>query len=126
MSLRRYTALANRSKLARHTSLNVRRATPRRSQRVIDPDHLARVRLLSCSADGLPGHGCRGPIVAHHAGRHPAGAKCSDLETIALCDLAHRELHDHSGCFRRWSRDQVRAFEDAWISRTQRRLGRAP
>lgn len=109
--------------LARNTGIRKFREEPRRSSRTIDVQYLARVRTLPCCADGLPGHVCRGRIVAHHAGRHAAGMKCSDLETIPICDAGHRELHDHTGCFRDFTGEEVRSWEDGQIAVTQRRLG---
>lgn len=37
---------------------------------------------------------CAGQIVAHHVSTGGMGTKCSDYETVPLCNEHHREIHD--------------------------------
>lgn len=125
--------LARYTSLARFTRMPQVRKEPRRpalafagTEPARDPEYLTRVRELPCCAIGLAKHSCMGPRISHHAGRHAAGVKCSDYEAISLCSLAHTNIHDLNGCFRGYTREQVRAFEDAAIAETQRVLGHTP
>ena len=106
-------------------TLRSRRTKPRRSSRVVDRDYLVRVASLSCAAIGLVDHFCSGDVIAHHAGTHGMGQKCSDLDTVPLCDGAHGDLHDRvgvSGTFASFNRHSLRAWENEQIARTQRLL----
>ena len=132
--------MLNRSKLSRYTGLarfkrmpQVRKEPRRlalwmgdRPDLASQPEYLARVRELPCCAIGRPRHTCMGPRIAHHAGVHAAGKKCSDFETISLCSLAHTCLHEFKGPFFNWSRASMRQWEDACITETQRVLGHTP
>jgi hypothetical protein len=90
--------------------------------------HMARVRTLRCKALGQPGHErCSGPMVAHHAGQHGTGAKCSHYDTVPLCDTAHSQLHDMPG--NGWTAaagldgEGIRQLENEWIETTHDELG---
>lgn len=37
---------------------------------------------------------CRGPVEAHHHGKHPIGQKTDDTRCVPLCNGHHRELTD--------------------------------
>lgn len=103
-----------------------RREEPRRSERERDPAYLAWIRTLTCAAAHLPGHRCDGRIEADHVGVRPLGRKSDDVDTIALCSLAHRQRTDHCGPFRDFTREDMRAFvagalaitADAWRRHT--------
>ena len=113
--------------MLRRAPLRRRRATPRRSERVLDADYLARVRELPCCARTLGDmFGCRGRIEVDHAGRKPAGRKCSDDETVPMCSLHHSERHTFIGLFGGWSRAQMRAWLDEQIAATRAHLTAAP
>lgn len=101
-----------------------RRVEPRRSERVRDAGHMARVRELPCAAGDLLGDEarCSGRIEADHAGLRAMGRKASDDSTIPMCSLHHRERHDFAGVFRDWSRAQMRAWLDAQIAWARKRL----
>ncbi len=101
-----------------------RRATPRRSERVHDADYMERVRSLPCAAGDLLDDAarCSGRIEADHAGRHYAGMKASDDTTIPMCSAHHRERHDFAGVFKGWDGAQMRAWLDAQIGWTRKRL----
>jgi hypothetical protein len=87
--------------------------------RSYDSDYLIWVKSRPCSARGVPGHECVGPIEADHAGRRPLGRKCDDSEAIPHCVLAHRQREGFSGPFRDWTRPRMRAYLDAAIEKTQ-------
>lgn len=117
--------LQRRTALARRSRLPARRATARRSERQHDSLYMDRVRrLLPCSAGDMLGDEarCEGRIEADHAGRKVAGRKADDQTCIAMCSRHHRERHDFSGVFRGWSGDEMRAWLDAQIGWTQKRL----
>lgn len=131
--MNRTSKLSRYTSLARFARMPQVRKEPRRPALAFvgtepprDAEYLARVRELPCCAIGLPKHSCMGPRISHHAGKHAAGVKCSDYEAISLCSLAHTNIHDLNGCFRGFTRERVRAFEDAAIAETQRVLGRTP
>lgn len=117
MMLTRRTALKRRRPLVRRTRLRSRRATPRRSGRVRDPQYLAWVAGLACSA--YVHGGCRGRVHAHHAGPRGLGQKCSDRESIPLCGSHHRAWHDGGEPFRSWSPEVRRSWAVLAISAAQ-------
>lgn len=57
-----------RTPLRRRSRMPAKRATPRRSERVIDRAFLAFVHTQPCCARELLGHACEGRIEADHAG----------------------------------------------------------
>jgi hypothetical protein len=135
-----FAAGARSVPLARNTPVRKFREEPRRVDRTTgrtdeptpeERAYMECVRELPCCALGQPGHSsCEGAPIVHHAGRHGYGFKSSHYETIALCDRAHKDLHDNPG--NGWTRAAgldgagVRAFENFWIARTQRELGHDP
>lgn len=124
-ALARLSGFMSRSTpLARTTRIKPRRATPRRSSRVLVPDFMRIVRTLPCAAIGLPGHVCYGPIHAHHAGPRHGSNKADDTTTIPLCQCAHACWHDCNGCFAGWERDERDAFSVIKIAETQREVER--
>lgn len=78
--------------------------------------YLAWIHTQPCCAVGLPGHACGGRIEADHAGERPLGRKADDDTCIAICSQGHRERTDHSGPFKHWSRDEMRAWLDGQIA----------
>ena len=116
----------NRSKLARSAGARSLRTARKATD---DPVYLARVRLLPCAAVFLPGHVCRGPRIAHHAGRHGMGQRPADDTAICLCDAAHSDLHDRvglSGTFATFNKSSLRAWEDLQIQVTRAALDHTP
>lgn len=109
-------AFFTRLALERGGRVNPRREEPRRSERVRDRLYLAWIHTQPCCAVGLPGHVCGGRIEADHAGERPLGRKADDHTCIALCSQGHRERTDHSGPFKHWSRDEMRAWLDGQIA----------
>ncbi len=68
--------------------------TPVRSRR-----YLAHVRQQACCCRSFAGERCGGDPVAHHHGRRGGGGmsiKTSDLHTVPLCDLHHKEWHKNA------------------------------
>jgi hypothetical protein len=85
------------------------------------------VRAQSCAATRIKTPTrwtpCRGRIEAHHAGPRPGVAmKADDTTTIPLCTQHHREWHGATGPFKHWTKDQRRAWSDAMIDLTRRRI----
>lgn len=37
---------------------------------------------------------CQGQVISHHISTGGMGTKCSDYETVPLCNEHHREIHD--------------------------------
>lgn len=72
-----------------------------------------------CCAPGAPS-GCKGPVEAHHAGRHGVGQKAHDDTAIPLCMGHHRAWHDNRGPFD-WLNGKRRAWADQLIAETQAR-----
>jgi hypothetical protein len=102
--------------MLRRTRLPAKRAKPRRSSRVVDREYLAWVRSLPCVLDSEE---CRGPVEAHHAGRRGFGQKCSDTDTIPLCQHHHGAYHAKLGAFAAFSRNILRLWVDAAIDSTR-------
>lgn len=107
--------------LARHTWMPRKRKTPRRSGRVRDQAHLIAVKMLPCCVAFLGD--CAGPTEADHAGKRPLGRKCSDLETIPLCQKHHRDRTDGRGVFWKMAAMFMRDWCDQRIAETQKLLG---
>jgi hypothetical protein len=109
--------LRRTASLSRRARLKPRRATPRRSSRVVDPQFLAVVRTLPCCAPWLPR--CTSPAEAHHAGYRGIGQKSSDTEAIPLCRTHHSDWHDCRGVFAGWSKESRAEWAAAAIARTR-------
>lgn len=50
------------------------------------------------------------------------GQRPPDDTAVCLCDGAHQSLHDLNGCFRGYTRQQIRELEDRWIATTRQHL----
>jgi hypothetical protein len=61
-------------------------------KRVQDKKYLEWIRWHLCVAD--PDFICSGQIIPHHINAGGMGTKCSDYETVPLCNEHHREIHD--------------------------------
>lgn len=119
--LRRKTPLQN----TRPARLPAKRAKPRRSERIRDREHLARVHDLPCWASlSVLGHACAGSIEADHQGARPSGRKANDDTAVPLCTLAHRQRTDWSGPWRSWDKLQMQAWLAAGIAWTRAALHR--
>jgi len=71
-----------------------------------DPDYLVWLRhrpCLICAAY---------PSDAHHAGRRGLGQKAHDHTALPLCRQHHAAWHDGGDPFRRWTRDDRRAWAE--------------
>lgn len=110
--------------LERRTRLRSRRASPRRSSRVLDAAYRAWVRRQPCCARSLPGHRCDGPIEGDHAGRRGRGQKADDATMIALCQLAHQQRDAFHGPFRTFDHDSMRSWLDDQVAAHQERYAR--
>lgn len=100
--------------------LRSKRKSPRRSERVRDPEHLSAVHRVGCwAAASIRGHVCGGPIEADHVGRRPLGRKCDDSQTMAICSKGHMERHAFSGPHKTWDKDLMRRWLDAGMAWTQ-------
>lgn len=123
--LRRRTPLQPGGYIRRKTRIRARRARPRRESRVRDTVYMLFVKTLPCCCPQP--HQCEngpdvppGQVEAHHAGKKPGyGLKCSDRETIPLCTLGHRQCESFAGPFRRFGREQMRAWIAERIAETQ-------
>jgi hypothetical protein len=62
---------------------------------------------------------CEGPTEPHHAGERGLGQRAHDETCIPLCTKHHRAFHDASGLFKRWRRDERRAWLARQIQWTQ-------
>ena len=123
--LKRGKPLARTSGPQRKTRMKQRRATPRRSERVVDLAHLAAVHALPCCARDLSP--CEGPIEADHAAKkNGAGRKSNDDGAIALCRGHHGQRHAFSGPFKSWTAPQMRRWLDGHIATTRATLARTP
>ena len=60
---------------------------PKREQ---DKKYLEWMRLQAC----IVTEPCSVLVVAHHISAGGMGTKCSDYETVPLCNEHHREIHD--------------------------------
>lgn len=123
-ALARRTPLARTSAPARKTRMLQRRATVRRSSRVVDHAHLAAVHDLPCCARDLSP--CSGRIEADHAAKKIGGGrKSDDTGAIPLCQLHHRQRHSFSGPFRSWTAPVMRAWLDEQIADTRAAIAAA-
>jgi hypothetical protein len=108
--------------LKRGASPKRKRSTPRRSGRVRDEAWLAEVRKLPCCAPKWPPSLCSGAVEADHVGRRGLGQKCSDRETIPLCN-GHHEDRDgrdgNRGPFAGWNPERLRTWLNERIAETQ-------
>ena len=112
------TAIARRTPLTRASRMPARRATPRRSDVVRDPDYVSAVHGLPCCATDLSP--CGGLIEADHAGKKSGmGRKADDTTCIPLCRDHHSERHRFAGPFRAWTAPVMRAWLDSHIAATQ-------
>lgn len=68
----------------RKTRPKAKRATPRKSGRVLNPAYLASVRTMPCYACGRPG-----PSDPDHMGPHPLGRKADDDTAVPLDRACH-------------------------------------
>lgn len=90
-----------------------------------DPARLDWVRTQQCALGvtlfSARQH-CAGRTEACHEGRKPGMAmKCSDAETIPLCQAHHRQWTDHTGHFAGWSKEARRTWADHHIAETTAR-----
>lgn len=115
-----------RSNLKRKVVARKPRAKPMRrtpAKPTDNPAHLRKVRAMPCAAIGLPGHGCKGRIVAHHATYARRGSKRAyDAFAIPLASVCHTQLHALSGPFRGWDKDRRRQWEEDRVAETLRKV----
>jgi len=123
--------------LRRKTPMRRKRAKPRRG-RDRDPEYMAKVRRLPCivrvvqemsddERERLPFRFtkvtlCSGRMQADHMGERGYGTKSHDRETGPACKSHHGERTDGCGvrgCFKGWSKSEMRTFCDWAITRTQ-------
>ena len=83
-----------------------------------DHDYVLFVKTLPCI--GASGK-CNGPVEAHHAGVHGMRQRPHDNTCIPLCTFHHRCLHDHSGPFRGFPKERIRAWSNNQISITRQK-----
>lgn len=113
--LRRKTPLVRRKPMRRGR----RRNSYARRERFVP--YMLFVRSLPCAvwSSELDLYSCEGSIQADHAGPRPFGRKCSDHETIPLCEYHHRCRAGISGPFEGWGREGMRAWVAHIIVRVQ-------
>lgn len=129
----RRSSLARGTKLlARKVGVKAKRATVRRSGRVLDSKYLAATRKLPCYVCGRPA-----PNEADHMGPRPFGRRASDDTAAPMCpgpDGCHRRRTDgfipdligETVSQRRWVRaDKYRMAEwcERAIAATRKTLG---
>lgn len=128
-----------RSPLRRKTRLSPKRATVRRSSRVLDEAYLAWVRLQPCAVGKLfefvsrqsavratpdlaarlaSDSVCWGPVDPEHKREGVGmGQKASDRDAWPCCRGHHDQRHNTaSGAFKNWTRAQLNEFIDARIA----------
>lgn len=120
----RRTELKRGKSLRRKTWMRQRRATPRRSERVYDAERRRWARRQPCAVRIDPPDPnrlttCSGRVEADHMGDRAAGRKASDDTCVGLCRQHHRERTDHSGAFFELDKEQLRAWRERAIARTQ-------
>mgnify|MGYP001565150064 CR=1 FL=1 len=107
--------------IARRSPVPRRRATPRRSERVVDMAYLAWCRAQPCSVGVWlrSFKDCRLPIDPHHAGRHVhgLGAKPNDDTAMPACRRHHDDLQFLTGPFKGWGDAERQAWQDREIAR---------
>lgn len=62
---------------------------------------------------------CDGVVEADHMGQRALSRKADDTTCVPMCTKHHRERSDHSGTFRAMTRDQLRAWRERAMMRTQ-------
>lgn len=123
-SLARRTPLGRGKPLKRKTWMKQRRATPRRSGRVRDPEFMAWARKQPCAVradapDPNRPTPCTGYVEADHQGERPGGRKSNDAECVPMCEQHHRERTNHFGAFRDLVKAELREWRARAIERTQ-------
>jgi hypothetical protein len=122
------------SPLKSKSRLKPRRATPRRSSRVVDDSYRERVRSLQCTVlTFLPQlterdivEGCKGPSHAHHMrilSMAGMGNIPNDDLCVNFCERHHDNWHTLSGPFAGTSKEWRYAFALAAVQLTRSRLG---
>lgn len=123
-----------RSPLRRKTRLSPKRATVRRSSRVLEEAYLAWVRLQPCAVRAFLAPAwesekgfraaiaaallsCSGPTDPDHKRQGVgAGKRASDRDAWPVCRRHHDDRHALTGVFKGWTREQMREFIDARIA----------
>ena len=100
--------------LRRTKRVNAKRATPRRTTMVRNPEYLVWVRGLTCVSCGIDKS-----TEAHHMGARGMGQKCSDLEAVPMCSACHHAWHDANGIFAGVSKPERASFAQMAIADTQ-------
>lgn len=111
--------------LKRHTRINAKRATERRTSKVRDRSYKDEVKLLRCCAPGAPS-GCRGPIDPSHTDHdHGRGQKGDDTSCVPHCRKHHDDWENRpgAGVFKGWTKAQWRAYAAEMVGRTQAAIG---
>lgn len=118
--MKRSMPLKRSAPLRRGKPPKAKRATPRRSERVRDPEFLAWVRTQPCALrDFTDAAGpCRGRVEANHLGKRPYGRKADDTTAAPFCQAHHQDWTDGRGFFdaRRVSAEARRAYADQVIA----------
>ena len=113
--------------ITRSTRLRARRATSRRSSRVMDPAYLAFLREDSCGVARSLGYDgdCSGPMDPEHERQGVGmGQKADDARAWSCCRKHHDERHALSGFFKGWLRPQLRTFIAGQIDISRARYAR--
>lgn len=114
-----------RTPLVRRKAIRRRRRASKYARRLRDGVFMRFVKTLLCSVEeewpdpNTPPTPCSGVIEADHMGDRGLGQKCSDSETAPMCTGHHRERTDHTGSFKHLKREDVRAWRQRAIQRTQ-------
>lgn len=87
-----------------------RRSGPRATDA---PDHLAWIRTQPCCVWLLDlANDCYGVVQAHHSTVGRAYSRRStDLDAMPLCERHHHDLHNFSGPFKGWTREERAEFQ---------------
>lgn len=91
-----------------------------------DPAQLRKVERLPCAATGMPGHHCRGRVIAHHSLTHRRGQlRALDRNTIPLAWGCHEDFHASPACgpFEGMGKAERRAWERKKVAETQAATG---
>lgn len=113
-AIARKTPLARTGGLKRRARMSPKRATPRRSSRVVNSHYLAWLREQPC---GVPyilkdaAGPCGGPVDPEHKREGVGmGQRASDADAWACCRVHHDQRHDGRGVFASMTRAELRVF----------------
>lgn len=82
-----------------------------------DPKRLAWIRTLPCV---FQGDACEGSTEGHHRTGAGLALKAPDDEAMPLCQLHHRQRHDHTGAFLKLTKAERKTWEAEMVAKYQK------